>query len=328
MTIQVPQSLRLPLTVALALATGMPQALAQGVYPTRLVRIIVPTSPPGGADVVARLIAPPLSERLGQQVVVDNRAGASTMIGGELAAKSPPDGYTLLMGISTLAINPATFKKVPYDALRDFVPITHAVKQTLMLVAHPSFPAKTVRELITIAKARPGDVVYSSPGFGTNPQMAMELFLYMTGTRMLHVPYKGGGESIIAVTSGHVAVSTASMLGAIPQVRSGRLRALGVTSATRAAGAPDVPTIAEAGVPGYEALQWYGLLAPAGTSKEILARLHKETVAILRTAEITDRLARDGGEVVASTPEAFAAYIRTETEKWAKVAKAASIQPQ
>lgn len=327
MTIQVPQSLRLLLTVALALASGMPQALAQGVYPARPVRIIVPTSPPGGADVVARLIAQPLSERLGQQVVVENRAGASTMIGGELAAKAPADGYTLLMGISTLAINPATFKKVPYDALRDFVPITHAVKQTLMLVAHPSFPAKTVKELITIAKTRPGDVVYSSPGFGTNPQMAMELFLYMTGTRMLHVPYRGGGESIIAAASGHVSVTTASMLGAYPQVRAGRLRALGVTSATRVPKAPEVPTIAEAGVPDYEALQWYGLLAPAGTPKEIIARLNKEAVAILRSAEVTGRLANDGGIVVASTPEEFAAYLRAETEKWAKVVKAAGIKP-
>lgn len=247
------------------------------------------------------------------------------MIGGELAAKAPPDGYTLLMGISTLAINPATYKKVPYDALRDFVPITHAVKQTLMLVAHPSFPARTVKELVAIAKARPGDIVYSSPGFGTNPQMAMELFLFMTGTRMLHVPYKGGGESIIAVTSGHVSVSTASMLGAIPQVRSGRLRALGVTSATRVAGAPDVPTIDESGVPGYEALQWYGLLAPAGTLKEIIARLHKETVAILRTPEISERLARDGGEVVGSTPEAF---IKAENAKWVKAAKNAGVEPK
>ena len=303
-------------------------APAQGQYPARPIRIIVPTSPPGGADVVARLIAPGLTERLGQQVVVENRAGASTMIGGELAAKAPPDGYTLMMGISTLAINPATFRKVPYDALRDFAPITHAVKQTLILVAHPSFPARTVKELVAIAKARPGDVVYSSPGFGTNPQMGMELFLYTTGTRMLHVPYRGGGESIIAVTSGHVSVSIASMLGALPQVRAGRLRALGVTSASRIAGVPDIPTIAEGGVPGYESLQWYGLVAPAATPREIIVRLNKEAVAILRSPDVTARLANDGGIVVASTPEEFGAYIRAETEKWAKVAKAAGIKPE
>jgi tripartite-type tricarboxylate transporter receptor subunit TctC len=297
-------------------------------YPVRPVRIIVPTSPPGGADVVARLIAPGLSERLGQQVVVENRAGASTMIGGEAAAKAPPDGYTLLMGISTLAINPATFRKVPYDALRDFVPITHAVKQTLILVAHPSFPARTVKELVAIAKGRPGDVVYSSPGFGTNPQMGMQLFLYLSGTRMLHVPYRGGGESIIAVTSGHVSVSIASMLGAVPQVRAGRLRALGVTSASRVAGIPEVPTIAEAGVPRYESLQWYGLLAPTGVSRDIVTRVHREAVAVLRTPDIIERLARDGGEVVAGTPEEFGAYLRAETEKWAKVARATGIQPE
>jgi len=260
--------------------------------------------------------------------VVENRAGASTMIGGEAVAKAPADGYTLLMGISTLAINPAAFRKVPYDALRDFVPITHAVKQTLMLVAHPSFPAKTVKELVSIAKARPGDVAYSSPGFGTNPQMGVELFLFMTGTRMLHVPYRGGGESIIAAVSGHVSVTIASMLGAYPQARAGRLRALGVTSATRVAAAPDVPTIAEAGVPGYESLQWYGLLAPAGTPKEIVGRLNQEAVAILRSPEVTARLASDGGIVVASTPEAFGAYIRAESDKWAKVARAAGIKPE
>jgi tripartite-type tricarboxylate transporter receptor subunit TctC len=314
--------------VAGAGAQQYPTRAGAQQYPTRPVRIIVPTSPPGGADVVARLIAPSLTERLGQQVIVDNRAGASTMIGGELAAKAPPDGYTLLLGISTLAINPATFRKVPYDVLRDFVPITHAVKQTMMLVAHPSFPARSVKELIAIAKARPGDVAYSSAGFGTNPQMGMELFLYMTGTRMLHVPYRGGGESIIAVTSGHVSVSVNSMLGALPQVRSGRLRALGVTSTSRVPGAPDIPTIAEAGVPGYESLQWYGLLAPTGTPKEIIARLHKEAVAILRSADVSERLANDGGSVVASTPEEFAGYIRAETEKWAKVAKAAGIKPE
>ena len=290
--------------------------------------MIVPTSPPGGADVVARLMAPGLSERLGQQVVVENRAGASTMIGGEAAARAAPDGYTLLLGISTLAINPATFKKVPYDALRDFVPITHAVKQTLILVAHPSIPVKSVKELVAIAKARPGDVVYSSPGFGTNPQMGMQLFLYMTGTRMLHVPYRGGGESIIAVTSGHVSVAVASMLGAVPQVRAGRLRGLGVTSSVRVAGIPEVPTIAEAGVPGYESLQWYGLLAPTGVSRDIVVRVHKEAVAVLRTPDTVERLARDGGEVVAGTPEEFGAYLRAETEKWAKVARATGIQPE
>ena len=300
---------------------------AQAPYPTRPIRIIVPTSPPGGADVVARVMAQPLSERLGQQVVVENRAGASTMIGGEAAARAAPDGYTLVMGISTLAINPATFKKVPYDAIRDFAPITQAAQQALLLSVHPSLPAKSVKDLIAIAKARPGDVAYSSPGFGTNPQMGMALFLYMSGIRMLHVPYRGGGESIIAVASGHVATTVSSMLGTMPQVRAGRLRALGVTSAKRVPSAPDVPAIAET-VPGYESLQWYGLLAPAATSKDILARLHKEAVAVLRMPDVSSRLVNDGAEVVAGTPEEFAAFIKAETLKWAKVAKAAGIQPE
>jgi tripartite-type tricarboxylate transporter receptor subunit TctC len=306
----------------------LPAALAQSGYPTRPIRIIVPTSPPGGADVVARSIAQPLSERLGQQVIVDNRAGASTMLGGEIAARAAPDGYTLVMGISTLAINPATFKKVPYDALRDFAPITHAAIQALVLAVHPSFPARNVKELVAIAKTRPGDVAYSSPGFGTNPQMGMELFLYMSGTRMLHVPYRGGGESILALVSGHVAVTVASMLGTMPQVRSGRVRALGVTSSKRIASAPDIPTIAEAGVPGYESLQWYGLLAPAGTPKEILARLHKESVAALRSPDVVARLASDGAEVVAGSSEEFGAFLRAETQKWANVVKAAGIKPE
>jgi tripartite-type tricarboxylate transporter receptor subunit TctC len=232
------------------------------------------------------------------------------------------------MGISTLAINPATFRKVPYDALRDFTPITQAAIQALLLATHPSFPAKSVKELIAIAKARPGQVIYSSPGFGTNPQMGMELFIFMSGVRMLHVPYRGGGESILAVVSGQCPVTVASMLGSMPQVRSGRMRALGVTSAKRVASAPDIPTIAESGVPGYESLQWYGLLAPTGTPKEIVARLYKESVAALRSPEVVARLANDGGEVVAGTPEEFGAFLRAETDKWARVAKAAGIKPE
>src|SRR3954465_7871718 len=314
--------------IAAYIAFASVAAFSQPQYPVCTIRIIVPTSPPGGADVVARSVAPGLSERLGQQVIVDNRAGASTMIGHEMAAKAPADGYTLVMGISTLAINPATFKHVPYDALRDFAPITQAAIQTLVLATHPSFPARNVKELVAIAKGRPGDVSFSSPGFGTNPEMGMELFLYLSGTKMLHVPYRGGGESILALVAGHVSVTVASMLGTMPHVRSGKLRGLGVTSSKRVATAPDLPTIAEAGVPGYESLQWYGLLAPAATPKEIIARLNREIVAILRAPEITARLAGDGTEIVAGAPEEFGAFMRAETEKWTRVVKAAGIQPE
>src|SRR5262245_30042908 len=323
-----PVSRHLYLVTCISSLAGLLACPAQAQYPTRPVRIIVPTSPPGGADVVARSIAPLLTERLGQQVIVDNRAGASTMIGGEAAAKAPPDGYTLLLGISTLAINPATFRRVPYDALRDFVPITHAVKQTMMLVVHPSFPARSVKEFVAVAKARPGDVVYSSAGFGTNPHMGMALLLYLTDTRMLHVPYRGGGESLLAVTSGHVSTSVNSMLSALSQVRAGRLRALGVTSATRVPSAPDIPTIAESGVPGYESLQWYGLLAPAGTPPAIITRLHKDAGASRRVAEGREQLGNDGSIIVASTPEEFASFLRAETQKWAKVAQGVGIKPE
>jgi len=303
-------------------------ASAQGQYPTRPVRIVVPTSPGSGSDILARLISQALTERLGQQVVVDNRAGASTMIGGELVAKSPPDGHTLLLGISTLAINPATFKKVPYDVLRDFAPITRVATVPNLLAVHPSLPAKTVKELIALAKARPGDIVFSSAGHGTNPHLCFELFLVMSHIRMLHVPYKGGSASVIGLLSGHVSAGMASVLTMIAHVRASRLRALGVTSVERAAPLPDVPAIAEAGVPGYEAVQWYGLLAPAGTPREIIARLNKEVVAVLLRQDMRERFANDGAETVTSSPEEFTAFLRAETLKWAKVVKSAGIQPE
>jgi tripartite-type tricarboxylate transporter receptor subunit TctC len=319
---------RMLLTALLVLSVAPPEALARSDYPNRTVRVIVPTAPAGGNDTVGRVIAQGLSERWGRQVVVDNRAGASTMIGGEMVAKAPPDGYTLLMGVSTLAINPATFKKVPYEAMRDFAPITQAVFVPNLMMVHPSLPVKTVKEMIAFAKARPGQVLMASAGFGTNPHLSMELFASMGQIRLIHVPYKSSTPGIVDLIAGHVAIMAPNMLQSIPHVRAGRLRALGVTSATRAASAPDIPTIAEGGLPGYEAVQWYGLLAPAGTPREIIDKLHKETIAILRSPESAKRLAGDGAEVIASTPEEFAAFIKAETVKWAKVVKAAGIQPE
>lgn len=316
-----------PVAALLAMAI-QPIALAQGNYPNRPVRIIVPNAPGSSGDITARLIAQPLSERLGQQVVVDNRAGAGTMIGGEIAAKSPPDGYTLLMGFATLAINPAIYKKVPYDALRDFAPITEVVFLPGILVVHPSLPVKSVKELIVLAKARPGEIPFASAGKGGYSHLSMELFMSMAGIRMLHVPYKGTGPGVIDLLAGHISVGTFNALSAVPHVRSRKLRALGVTSARRAVVVPEVPTIAEAGVPGYETTQWLGLLAPAGTPREIIVRLHKESVAVLRMPDIKERLAKDGAEPVASSPEEFAAHIGSETTKWAKVVKSAGIQPE
>lgn len=297
-------------------------------YPVRAIRLVVPSAPGGGTDISARILAPKLSEYLGQQVVVDNRPGAGTMIGGEVVARAAPDGYTLLMGISTLAINPAVYKKVLYDALRDFAPISQAVSLSNVIVSHPSLPAKNVKELIAIARARPGQLNFASAGIGTSPHLSMELFLVLAGVKMLHVPYKGSGPAAVDTVAGHVMLMAPNMLTALPYIRSGRLRAYGVTGSKRAAGIDDIPTIAEAGVPGYEAVQWYGVLAPAGTPRPIIDRLHAETVKALQQRDVRDKLASDGAEAVGSTPEQFGAYIRAETDKWAKVVKAAGIKPE
>jgi tripartite-type tricarboxylate transporter receptor subunit TctC len=301
---------------------------AQSNYPARTVRVIVPSAPGGGTDISARILAPQLTQQLGQQFVVENRAGAGTMIGGEAVARAAPDGYTLLMGISTLAINPAMYKKVPYDALKDLAPISQAVSLSNVLVVHPSLPAKSVKEFVALVKPRPGQVNFASAGVGTSPHLSMELFLVMTGVKMLHVPYKGSGPGVTDLIAGHVPVMMPNMLSAQPHIKSGRLRALGVTGSKRAPGAEDIPTIAEAGVPGYEAVQWYGLLAPAGTPRDIITRLHGATVKALQNPEVRQRLLNDGAEPVGSSPDEFAAYLRSETAKWAKVIQTAGIKPE
>jgi tripartite-type tricarboxylate transporter receptor subunit TctC len=311
-----------------AAACSAGAAQAQQNYPARPVRLVVPSSPGGGTDITARIIAPKLGEYLGQQVVVENRSGAGTMIGGEVVARAAPDGYTLLMGISTLAINPAMYKKVPYDALKDFAPISQVVALPNVLVTHPSLPVKSVRELIAFAKARPGQINFASAGVGTNPHLSMELFLSMAGLKMIHVPYKGSGQGVIDLLAGHVTVMTPSILTALGFVKNKRLRALGVTSAKRAGGAPEIATLAEAGVPGYEAVQWFGVLAPAGTPRPIITRLHNEVVRTLQSAEIKQRLVSDGADPVGNAPDEFAAFLRSETAKWAKVVKDIGIQPE
>ena len=317
-----------PLLAAITLLAFAPkEVLAQDNYPSRPIRIIVPTSPGSGNDTVARLLAQRLSEIFRRQVLVDNRAGAGTIIGTEIVAKAPPDGYTLLSGNSAFTINPSAYKKLPYDAIRDFVPITHAVSVPSLIVVHPSVPAKSVKELIALAKARPGELLYASSGHGTNPHLTMELFTSMAQIRMTHVPYKGS-SGLIDVVAGHVQVLALSMSTLMPHVRAGKLRALGVTSVRRTAAAPDIPTIAEAGLPGYESVQWTGLLAPAGTPRDVIVKLHGEIVGILRTPEVRDRLAGDGSDVIANSPEEFGAFIKAEIVKWANVAKAAGIQPE
>ncbi len=303
-------------------------AQAQSAYPTRAVRLIVPSAPGGGTDISARILAPQLTQFLGQQVVVENRAGAGTMIGGEAVARAAPDGYTLLMGISTLAINPAMYKKVSYDALKDLAPISQAVALSNVLVIHPSLPSHNLKEFIAFAKARPGQINFASAGVGTSPHLSMELFLVLSGVKMLHVPYKGSGPGVTDLIAGHVPVMMPNMLSAQPHIKSGRIRALGVTGTKRAPGADDIPTIAEAGLPGYEAVQWYGVLAPANTPRDIISKLHAGVLRALQNPEVKQRLLNDGAEPVGSSPAEFATYIRSETEKWAKVIKAAGIQPE
>jgi tripartite-type tricarboxylate transporter receptor subunit TctC len=313
---------------AAILAAVAGAALAQAGYPNRPVRIVVPSSPGGGTDILTRLLTPQLTERLHQQVVVDNRPGAGSIIGNELVSRAAPDGYTLLMGISTLAILPAMHKKLPYDALRDLAPITQAIAAPNVLVVHPSLPVRSVKELIAFARKRPGDLSYASAGLGTNPHLCMELFLNMAQVKMVHVPYKGLGPAIIDLVAGHVVVATATMLTGLPQIRAGRLRGLGVTGSARSSVLPDLPTIAEAGVPGYEAGQWYGLFAPARTPANIINQLHAAMAGALKASAIREKMASDGVEPVGSTPDEFARFMRAETDKWGKVARVAGLAPR
>jgi tripartite-type tricarboxylate transporter receptor subunit TctC len=310
-----------------AFCLGIAAAQAQG-YPAKPVRVIVPSSAGGGTDIVARIIMPELAKRLGQQVVIDNRPGAGTMIGMEVAAKSPADGYTLLMGLSTLAINSALHKKVPYDPVRDFAPITVAVTSASILVVHPSLPVKTLKELIAFARARPGQLNYASAGSGTYPHMTYELFLSMARLKMVHIPYKGTAPGMIDLLAGHVATMAATVLTGLPHIRTGRLRPLGITSAKRSEIVPDIPTVAEGGLPGYESLQWYAVLAPAKTPGAIIGRLHADLAQVLHSPEIKKRFAADAAETVGNTPEEFARHIRSELDKWAKVARDAGLKPE
>lgn len=311
---------------AVIIAAFTADALAQASYPTRPIRLIVPSSPGGGTDIVTRQLTPGLSQALGRQVVVDNRPGAGTMIGIDLAAKSPPDGYTLLMGLATLGTLPATYKKLPYDTLRDLAPITQAVATPFILTVHPSLPVKSVKELIAFARKRPGEINYGSAGQGTTPHFTMELFLTMAGLKMVHVPYKGSGPMITDLVAGHVTAATLTLLSGLPHVRSGRLRGLGITGTQRSRALPELPTVAEAGVPGYESALWYGLLAPGATPRPIIERLHGAMRDVLYSSEVKRRFDADGAEILANTPEEFKRALEVELVKWEKVARAAGIR--
>jgi tripartite-type tricarboxylate transporter receptor subunit TctC len=313
------------IAIGMTIVAGI--AAAQS-YPVRPVRVVVPSSPGGGTDIIARIVMPRLGERLGQSVIVDNRPGAASIIGNEVVAKASPDGYTLLLGISTITILPFTHKKLPYDVLRDFAPISQTIAAPNIIVVHPSLPVRTTKDLIAFARARPGQLNFGSPGTGSNPHLSMALFNVMSGVEMVHIAYKGSGPAITDLLAGHIVVMTATMLTGMPHVRSGRLRALATTGARRSAAAPDYPTVAESGLPGYEAVQWYGLFAPAGVSGEIIARLQAQVAAVVHMPEIAQKFAADGAAPVGSTPEEFGRYIRAEMNKWEKVVRAARIQSQ
>ena len=291
-------------------------------YPSKSIRYVVPYAPGGSTDIVARVLALKLSEAMGQQVVVDNRPGAGGAIGADIVAKSPPDGYTMVTAVtSIMAINQFLYRKLPYDPEKDFAPVTQVGSLPRILVIHPSLPAKNVREFIAIAKAKPGQLNYGSSGVGTATHMTTELFKAMAGVDLVHIPYKGSGQVMGDVIGGQLALIFDQIVSSLPHVQGGKLRMLAITSAKRFPSLPDLPTIAESGVPGYESISWAGVAVPAGTPKEIVARLHAEIVKVLAMPDIRERFLRDGIETIGSTPEQFSEHIRRERIKWAKVVK-------
>jgi len=296
-------------------------------YPSKAVRVIVPFPPGAGVDIVTRNVSGRLGEALGQQLIVDNRAGAGGIVGAEVAAKAPPDGYTLLMGTAgMLTVVPHINSKLPYSPQRDFAPVSLVASVPSMLVVHPSLPAKSVKELIALARAKPGALNYASTGNGTLPHLAAEFFKSQAKINMVHVAYKGSAPAITDLISGQVEVFFGNILSVIPHVRSGRLRAMAVTSLKPQAVAPDVPTLASAGFPEFEAGTWFGLLAPAGTPQEIINRLHADISKVVHLPDVEKRLAGRGATTIGSTPEQFAAYIKSESAKWAKVLKDSGVR--
>lgn len=312
------------LVIALSLAGGV--AAAQS-WPAKPIRLISPFAPGGGTDITCRSIAPKLSAALGQQVVVDNRGGAGGMVGVELAAKAPPDGYTLVLGtIGPIAINVSLYEKMTYDPARDLIPVTQAANALNVLVVHPSVPAKTVREFIALAKSRPGQLNFGSSGPGATDHLAGELFNAMTGAKVIHVPYKGGAPAMLDLIGGNVHLVFSTVSTAIGSIKAGKVRPLGMTGNQRFELMPEIPTISEAGLKGFEVNNWYGLFAPAGTPQNIVARLHAEAAKALAAPDVKRRLLESGIVATASSPEQFAAYVKNETQRWAKVIRDARIK--
>ena len=298
-------------------------------YPTRPIRFVVPFPASGGGDIIIRALSQKLSERLGQAVVVDNRSGAGGNVGTEIVARAPADGYTLVMAnVSPMAINVSIYKKLPYNPLTDFTPISLVASFPNVLVVHPSLPATSIKELITLARARPGQLTYASSGAGSTTHLSAEFFKSQAKLELVHVPYKGGGQVLIDLIAGHVSMYFSSVPGAMPHVRSRRLRALGITSLVRSSATPETPTLAESGFPGFEAATWIGAAASAGLARPIVTRLNTEIVDIMRAPDMRERLISQGAEPQTNTPEQFAAYIKSEITKWAKVVRDTGIITQ
>lgn len=307
------------------MVVGAVTSHAAETYPSRPLRMVVPYAPGGNTDVLARLIAQRLTQSLGQQVVVDNRPGGNTLIGTELVARAPADGYTIMLTTLTFTVVPTLYKKLPYDALRDFTPLTLAVTLPNVLVIHPAVPARTLKEFISHAKANPGKLSYASTGSGTSPHLSMELLKSMADIDLVHVPYKGGAPAMTDLIGGQVVAQFIGLPVAMPHITSGKLRALGVTSNKRASVAPNIPTIGET-LAGYELDPWFGVLGPAGMPKAVTDRLHNEIARILRAGDMKDHLNSLGAEPVGNTPAQFAAHIKAETGKYAKIVKTAGIK--
>ena len=312
---------------SIVIATLASTTVMAQTYPARAIRLVVPSAPGGGTDILGRVLANKLTEYLGQSVIVDNRAGAGTTIGIDSVAKSAPDGYTVLVTPSTLALNVWMYAKLPYDAMRDLAPLTQIATVPNALVVHPSLPARNVANLIALAKSQPGAINVGSAGIGTSPHLSLELFKHLAQVNLVHVPYKGSGAATIANLAGEVSAQIPSLPTAMSYIRTQRLRVLGVTTAKRSPFLPDVPAIGET-VPGYEATQWFGFLTTAGTPQPVLDRLSQEAIRALRAPDVAKTMANEGAEIVANTPAQFGAYIKAETEKWGRVIKAAGIKAQ
>ena len=312
--------------VAAVCALAAAFTYGQPAYPTKPVRVIVPWPPGGGADVITRMLSPKLSEALGQQLIIDNRGGAAGNIGAEMAAKAPPDGYTIVFAYSgTHSINPHIYSKMPFKE-SDFAPIVWLASVPQIVVVHPSLPVKTIRDLITLAKAKPGQLSYGSSGNGAINHLAGELFNYMAGTKLVHVPYKGGGPAAVALISGEIALILGEPASLVGHIQAGKVRAIAATSLKRALSFPDLPTVAESGVPGYEVISWNGMLAPAGTPPEIIRRLNAEYNKIVSDPEMRKRMIANGYEPVGGTPEKFGEHIHAEIAKWGPVVKRANVR--